>query len=150
MTLSKQEKLKRGYYRPDREPSGIKTQALDHIPEPKMKLSDRQRQIYEAICQELINSGRLKVEYIRLITRMAVNWELLEKARENLEEHGPVNVSNTGYIQVNGYFSAWSTLDKRISEFEAKFGLDLSSNEKLNIKEPEKPDQLDKLLKKSG
>lgn len=150
MKSTKQQKVIKGTFRADRERSETEVKGIDYIPEPKMSLTDRQLEIFKAICQELIDSGRLKKEYIRLITRMAINWDLLEKVKKELDDHGPVNITSTGYVQVNGYFSTWTALNKQIGEFETKFGLDLSSNEKLNIREPEKPDQLDQLLRKNG
>ena len=144
--VNKDMKIMRGTYRPDREEKHFETSSLDQIPDPPIDLTDKERENFYIICKVMIDRGCLNRATLLPIAQASAVLTMWREAKSNINEHGITNVTANGYVQVNGYFSAFEKLTKHLESFYNRFGLDLLSLDRLKISEPEKPDKLDNLL----
>jgi P27 family predicted phage terminase small subunit len=133
-----EEKKKKGTIRKDRIATLLSYDPLVKIPKPAFTLNKDGRKYFNRFCQILLSNKTLTIADVPIITRAARYFEIFSEANENVLEKGAVQKTKTGYTAKNGYFVTMTDAEKRVTDIEALYGMNLSARMKINIPKPEK------------
>lgn len=112
-----------------------------------MQLSDRQKDLFEIICQSCSDAGILMERFIPSLIGGAIIWDKWIDAVNGLNEEGLIQEAQSGWQQKSAYLSAFCELSKLKADFENSWGITLTGYEKLGLKKlrPFNPD-FDRIL----
>lgn len=128
-----QKKLE-GTYRADRDKENHLTfHPLQNLPE-WIGGHEYANAYYQRIGMLLISNNLLTEADLVSLQRAATWFYIYLDARLSIISGGYIQRAQSGYNNVSGHLTAFEKAHKYLTEFEAKFGLDPLSREKLSIK----------------
>lgn len=136
--LSNTEKEKRGTLRKSRIKETLSYLPLTKVPTPAFTLNKYGLDYFKRFCSILLSNKSLTIADIPIITRASKYYEIFIEADNGVKKYGAVQTTKTGYTAKNGYFVTMTDAEKRLTEIEALYGMNLTARIKINIPKEEK------------
>ncbi|MCX6252779.1 MAG: P27 family phage terminase small subunit [Bacteroidetes bacterium] len=137
------EKLIKGTLQKCRVKENLSYDPLNEIPKPEFDLNADGKEYFESFCSILLSNRTLTDADIPIITRAARYYELYKEADKGIKVNGAVQITQSGYSAKTGHFVAMLDAEKRITEIEALYGMNLTARGKINIPKTEKKNAFD-------
>ena len=131
--------------RKDREIYSLSYDPISEVPEPAFDLNADGQKYFGRFCQILLSNKTLTIADIPIITRAAMYYEIFSDARDSVRINGATQITKTGYTAKNGYFVTMTDAEKRVTEIEALYGMNLTARTKINLPKPEKKNAFDEI-----
>lgn len=136
-----------GTYRPDRHSNGIA--ADTQLLAPPDHLSGLALEEWLRVASELHNVNLTTALDITLLEQYCIMYAQWREMVEEVDKHGAVQETQTGYSQQTGYFTVAVKLAKEIRDIAKEFGLTPSARSRMRIsKEQEAQDDIATALSK--
>jgi len=142
--LTQEQKFQRGTLQKCRIKDSLTYEPLNELPAPAFELNEKGRDYFNRFCTILLSNKTLTIADIPIITRASKYYEIFIEANEGVKEYGAVQTTKTGYTAKNGYFVTMTDAEKRITEIEALYGMNLTARIRINIPKAEKTTPADK------
>ena len=118
--------------------------SVEHVdPPPTHELTETQLYYFEVIGGLLAEAGKLMPRFASPMADLAVIWDQYRQATKELNEHGRVQVADSGWPQKSAYLSAWLDLLKEKRKIEADFGITVTGFESMGTPPPKKNPDFD-------
>ena len=121
-------------------------EVMSILPAVPVGMTEDEEKYFLYCCDELLNLGLLTSQFIVSIEMAAIWYREFCEARRFIRENGGTQKTQSGYTQINGYFTQMKESYRMLRDFENSYGLNLVSAQKINLPDPHRDDDLQKLM----
>ena len=119
--------------------------ALVRVPSPPEYLEGYAVEFFTYYAGVLLSVKMLTASDMLELEGASIAYGEMRNAYDEIKRSGSIQTTSTGYKQKSAAWTVFSDARKILGEFSNKYGLNVVSRQRIDIKPPEEPDDLDKI-----
>ena len=139
---TKEEKLRRGTFRRDRDTDGLAYEPMGALPEPPIELNTEAADYYYRVANALFDMGVLAEIHLIDIEIAATWYSVMKVAQRDLRDGNVVQTAQSGYSNISAFISVLEKATANLHRFADKYGLNLISVSKVKTQTKKKANPL--------
>ena len=109
------------------------SELLSSVPDIPEDVPDNAHGYFTHCCEYLLHNNLLTSAIIVQIVRASDMYSNYKKMKDIVDEHGPIQTTETGYTAKTGAWTVMVEAHKLLLEFEREQGLTLASSQKISV-----------------
>ena len=116
----------------------VKWDSLSAIPEPPKHLNEVGGWYFKTVCGLLIEKDALSAAFLFDIGRGALWYQTSINAAESVGLDGGIQTTPNGYTAITASLTILEKASKQLTDFESRYGLNLTASQKIVMPEKKK------------